>query len=70
MAKHRDLQETLRAEINGTLAEVRARGNADFMANDFERMPHLVATTKVSRDHPFVFLYEDETKLTPCVGSF
>ena len=50
MAKRRDLQEKLRAEINDTLAEVRARGDADFTANDFERMPYLVAIIKVRRD--------------------
>ena len=70
LAKHRDLQEKLRAEINDTLVEVRARGDADFTVNDFEKMPYLVAITKVRRVHPFVFSYEDETKSTPCVGSF
>ena len=65
LAKHRDLQEKLRAEINDTLAEVRARG-ADFTATDFERMPYLVAITKVRQDHFIVSLNEDETQLTLC----
>jgi len=50
LAKHRDCQEKLRAEINETLARVKARGDADFTANDFEGMPYLVATTKVRRN--------------------
>ena len=50
LAKHRDCQEKLRAEINETLTKVRARGDADFMANDFESMPYLVAFTKVCRN--------------------
>ena len=49
LAKHRDCQEKLRAEINETLAKVNARGDADFTANDFESMPYLVAVTKVRR---------------------
>ena len=47
MAEHRDFQEKLRAEINETLARVKARGDTDFTANDFESMPYLVAITKV-----------------------
>jgi len=54
LAKHRDCQEKLRAEINETLAKVKARGDADFTANDFEGMPYLVATTKVCRNRLFV----------------
>jgi len=54
LAKHRDCQGKLRAEINETLAKVKARGDADFTANDFENMPYLVAFTKVRRDHSFV----------------
>jgi len=46
LAKHRDYQEKLRAEVNETLAEVNARGDADFAAKDFESMPYLVAFTK------------------------
>jgi len=47
LAKHRECQEKLRAEINQTLAEVKARGDAEITANDFENMPYLVALTKV-----------------------
>ena len=47
MAKHRDYQEKLRAEINETLAKIKARGDADFAADDFESMTYLVAFTKV-----------------------
>lgn len=54
MAKHRDCQEKLRAEINETLEKVRARGDVDFTPNDFENMPYLVAFTKVRRDRLFV----------------
>ena len=38
--------------------KVRARGDADFTANDFESMPYLVAWTKVRRDRSFVALSE------------
>ena len=58
LAKHRDFQEKLRAEINETLVKVNARGDADFMAKDFESMPHLVAFTKVRRNHPLASLME------------
>jgi len=58
LAKHRDCQERLRAEINKTLAKVKARGDADFTANDFESMPYLVAFTKVCRDYSFVSLID------------
>jgi len=47
MAKHRDLQEKLRTEINETLEKIKARGDTDFTANDLESMPYLVAITKV-----------------------
>ena len=51
LAKHRDVQEKLRTEINETLAKARARGDADFAANDFESMPYLVAFIKVRKNH-------------------
>jgi len=55
LAKHRDAQEKLRAEINETLAKVKARGDVDFMPKDFENMPYLVAITKEClRIHPVV----------------
>ena len=60
LAKHRDVQEKLRAEVNEMLKKVKARGDADFTANDFENMPYLVAFTKVRRNYPFVSLAEGE----------
>jgi len=51
MAKHRECQEKLRAEINETLEKVKARGDADLTANDLENMPYLVAITKVRWNH-------------------
>ena len=51
MAKHRDLQEKLRTEINETLKKAKARGDDDITANDLETMPYLVAITKVRGDH-------------------
>ena len=61
MAKHRDCQEKLRVEINETLAKVKARGDVDFTANDFESMPFLVAVTKVRRNNLFVSFNDGET---------
>jgi len=58
LAKHRDCQGRLRAEISETLARVKARGDADFAASDFESMPYLVAVTKVRQNHSFVPLDE------------
>ena len=60
LAKHHDFQEKLRVEINETLAKVKARGDVDFTANDFETMPHLMAFTKVRRNHFLVPLNEGE----------
>jgi len=54
LAKHRDCQEKLRAEINETLEKVKARGDTGFVANNFENMPYLVAVVKVRRDRLFV----------------
>jgi len=47
LARHPEFQDKLRAEICEALKAVRARGDVDFNANDFENMPHLVAVTKV-----------------------
>ena len=47
LAKHRDVQEKLRTEINETLAKIKARGDVNFTVNDFESMSYLVAFTKV-----------------------
>ena len=49
LAKHCDCQEKLRAEIDKTLAKVKARGDPDFTANDFGSVPYLVAITRVRR---------------------
>jgi len=54
LAKHRDCQEKLRAEINETLEKIKERGDSDFTANDFENMPYLVAVGKVRRNRLFV----------------
>ena len=54
MAKHQDCQEKLRVEINETLPKIKARGDTDFTAKDFENMPYLVAVTKVCRKRVFV----------------
>jgi len=53
MAKKRNVQESLRAEITETLEKVRARGDSDFSVNDFDSMPYLVAVGKEAlRLHP------------------
>ena len=52
-------------EINETLEKVKARGDADFTANDFETMPYLVAITKVCRTHLFTSIKEGEIHLVP-----
>jgi len=48
LAKHPDCQEKLRAEVNETLANAKARGGADLTADDFESMPYLAAIMKES----------------------
>ena len=70
LANHRDFQEKLRAEINETLAKVKARGDTDFTVDDFERMPCLVAFVKVRWGHLFVSRNEDKIPPTGCTGSF
>jgi len=77
LAKHRDCQAKLRAEINETLAKAKARGDADLTANDFESMPYLVAFTKETlRMYPIVVevnrtpLEDDVLPLTkPVIGT-
>ena len=61
LAKHPNIQEKLRAEVNETLVKVKARGDAEFTANDFETMPYLVAVTKVCWKRLFLRLNEGET---------
>ena len=65
LAKHQDCQEKLRREIKETLEKVKARGDADFTASDFESMPYLVAITKVLWNHLFV-LQRGRNSLSPC----
>ena len=65
LAKHRDCQEKLRAEINETLEKVKARGDVDLTASDLENMPYLVAVTKVRRNLLFVSLNEGEAHPAP-----
>jgi len=67
MAKHRDLQEKLRAEINETLEKVKARGDADLTVNDLENMPYLVAVTKVRQSH---ISKQRRNSFDPCIGIF
>jgi len=69
LANHRHFQEKLRAEINETLAKVKARGDTDFTADDFERMPCLVAFVKVRRVHLLVSRNEDKIPPTRCTGN-
>ena len=47
LAKNRNVQERLRAEIMETLENIRSRGDSDFCVNDFDSMPYLVAVAKV-----------------------
>lgn len=46
LAKNRDVQERLRAEILETLGKLRARSDNDFTVNDFDSMPYLLAVVK------------------------
>ena len=63
LAKHPDFQEKLRAEISETLVKVKARGDTDFTANDFETMPYLVAVTKVRCDNSSVSPNQSDIQL-------
>ena len=47
LAKHRDVQDKLRAEIKEAWEKVKARGDSEFVADDFDSMPYLVAVGKV-----------------------
>ena len=47
LAKERHVQERLRAEIMGTLASIKARGESEFTVDDFDSMPYLHAVVKV-----------------------
>ena len=52
LAKKRQIQERLRAEIMKTLGKIRDRGDDDFTVDDFDSMPYLVAVVKVGRNQP------------------
>lgn len=41
------MQEKLRAEVNQAWERVKARGDGEFAADDFDNMPYLVAVAKV-----------------------
>jgi len=47
LAKNRNVQEKLRAEINETWERVKARDDSEFVADDFNGMPYLVTVGKV-----------------------
>jgi hypothetical protein len=49
LAKNRDAQDELRAEVIEAWGKVKERGDSEFVANDFDSMPYLVAVVKV---HP------------------
>ena len=51
LAKNRDVQDELRAEVIEAWGKVKKRGDSEFVANDFDSMPYLVAVVKV-RPHP------------------
>ena len=61
LAKHQDVQEKLRAEINEILVKIKARGDVDFTVNDFKSMPYLVAFTKVRPNCAFASIIEIES---------
>ena len=46
LAKNRDVQDKLRAEVIEAWEKVKARGD-EFVADDFDSMPYLVAVGKV-----------------------
>ena len=47
LARSREVQEKLRTEVNEAWEKVKARGDSEFVANDLENMPYLVAVVKV-----------------------
>ena len=47
MAKNRDVQDKLRIEVEETWEKIKARGDSEFVADDFDNMPYLVAIGKV-----------------------
>ena len=47
LAKNRDVQDKLRAEVREAWRKVKARGDSEFVADDFDGMPYLVAVGKV-----------------------
>ncbi|KAK0475532.1 cytochrome P450 [Armillaria novae-zelandiae] len=56
LAKHREVQDRLRAEIRKKERVVFGRGDAEFSVQDFDAMPYLTAVVKeVLRFHPIVY---------------
>ena len=47
LAKNPDVQDKLRAEVREAWGKVKARGDSEFVADDFDSMPYLVAIMKV-----------------------
>lgn len=47
LALHPDVQDKLRREIHQKERDVKARGDTQFSASDFEDMPYLTAVLKV-----------------------
>lgn len=48
LSKSPEAQIRLREEIRATEREIKARGDAEFTAQDFESMPYLTSVVKVS----------------------
>ena len=57
LAKNRDVQDKLRAEVSEAWGKVKARGDSEFAADDFDSMPYLVAVVKV---HPRLLQLSDQ----------
>lgn len=55
LAQHPDIQEKLRAEIQEAESVLRARGDTEFTAADFENMPYTIAVMKVHFLNLFTF---------------
>ncbi|KAK0475530.1 cytochrome P450 [Armillaria novae-zelandiae] len=59
LAKHREIQDRLRAEIREKERVVFSRGDTEFSVQDLDSMPYLTAVVKeVLRFHPVVFQLE------------
>ncbi|PPQ93824.1 hypothetical protein CVT25_013533 [Psilocybe cyanescens] len=64
LALHPDVQDKLRREIHQKERDVKARGDTQFSASDFEDMPYLTAVLKESlRIHPAAYaIFREPTK--------